>query len=189
MGELIPIREFARRVDVSDTAVRKAIATGRVTVARWDEKGERKLPMLDYDVALKQWRERTNQAMQRPEQGVEQGRIRQRSSVNISGSQETEKSIPEYSVSRAEKEFYSAQKIELEVKKTIGEQVEIAKVAEIVERDYSAVRAQMLSIPSRLAQELSLINDANVIRSALQKAIEDALSELSSGVAGFVASA
>ena len=51
--ELIAIREAARRLGVSDTAVRKAIASGRVTVAGRTPNSDR--PLLAWPQAAEDW--------------------------------------------------------------------------------------------------------------------------------------
>jgi len=53
MSELIAIREAARRLGVSDTAVRKAITAGRVTVAGHRETNGR--PLLSWPECEQQW--------------------------------------------------------------------------------------------------------------------------------------
>lgn len=53
MPELIPIREAARRLGVSDTAVRKAIAVGRVLVAGKNQSNGR--PLLAWPDCENQW--------------------------------------------------------------------------------------------------------------------------------------
>lgn len=72
-----------------------------------------------------------------------------------------------------------ADKIELEVAKTRGEQVPITDVASIVEKEYSAVRSQLIAIPTKMCLELSTIDDPAIIQDKLQEAINDCLTELS----------
>lgn len=54
MSELIGIREAARRIGVSDTAVHKAIKSGRVTIAGRTEKSDR--PLLAWPQVLEDWK-------------------------------------------------------------------------------------------------------------------------------------
>lgn len=53
MSELIPIREAARRLGVSDTAVHKAIKAGRVTIAGRNPANDR--PLLSWPECSQQW--------------------------------------------------------------------------------------------------------------------------------------
>lgn len=53
MGKLIPIREYARKKGCSDTAVRKAIAAGKIVKGVIKEEGKR--PLIDPDIADKEW--------------------------------------------------------------------------------------------------------------------------------------
>lgn len=73
-----------------------------------------------------------------------------------------------------------ADKIEIEVAKTRGELVAIEDVAKTVEKEYSAVRQQLISIPTKICQELSTIDDPILIKNLIEDSINEALSELSS---------
>lgn len=64
--ELIGIREFARRIGVSDTAVHKAIKAGRVTIAGRTEKSDR--PLLSWPQAKADW-ERNSDSTKRTHVG------------------------------------------------------------------------------------------------------------------------
>lgn len=57
--ELISIREASRRIGVSDTAIHKAIKTGRVTVEDRTESGR---PLVGWPLAQEQWKANTNEA-------------------------------------------------------------------------------------------------------------------------------
>ena len=59
--ELISIREASRRLGVSDPAVHKAIASGRVTVEGRTQRSGRKL--VGWPLAQEQWKANTNEAM------------------------------------------------------------------------------------------------------------------------------
>ena len=56
MSEIISIREFGRRIGVSDTAVRKAIDAGKIVKALGKNENNGR-PTLNYDIALEEWKD------------------------------------------------------------------------------------------------------------------------------------
>lgn len=87
----------------------------------------------------------------------------------------TEKQLAEESLKleRAKRE-----KLEIEVGRLRGELLPIEEIARTVERQYSYVRAQVRSIPSKLAKPLSLMQDPHEIHERLNEAVDEALIEL-----------
>lgn len=83
MAELISIRECARRIGVSDTAIRKAIAAGRVSVAGHHEGNGR--PLLNFEDVLQNWRANTDPAMQRSTPAGKSGTVKASSLVSDIG--------------------------------------------------------------------------------------------------------
>lgn len=76
-------------------------------------------------------------------------------------------------------EKYRAEKAKLEVEQLKRELVPIEEVAQVVEREYTAVRAHLLAIPSKMAIELSSVTEPGDIKERLDAAINESLSELS----------
>lgn len=72
-----------------------------------------------------------------------------------------------------------ADKIELELAKISGSQVPIEDVAAVVEKEYTRVRAQLISIPNKISRDLAVIDDPREITIILEDSINEALSELS----------
>jgi hypothetical protein len=52
MAEIISIREFSRRVKVSDTAIRKAITAGHIVAGKVVDNG---MPKISYELAKQEW--------------------------------------------------------------------------------------------------------------------------------------
>lgn len=73
-------------------------------------------------------------------------------------------------------------KMEIEVGKLRGELVPLGDVAKAVEKEYSFVRAQFRSIPSKLAKPLSMISDPNEVHLRLHEAVDECLAELTADV-------
>lgn len=92
-----------------------------------------------------------------------------------SGAQSHEKQLMEEQLNY---ERARAEKIRLEVDKLKGSLVPIDDVASIVEKEYAYVRAQLLSIPSKMAKPLANINDPQVVKDNLDEAIAEVLGEL-----------
>lgn len=73
----------------------------------------------------------------------------------------------------------TAQLKEYELARIKGETVTIHEVRAIYEEDLAVVRARILAIPGRLAQELAIESDAVKIERIIKREVSDALSELS----------
>jgi phage terminase Nu1 subunit (DNA packaging protein) len=72
-----------------------------------------------------------------------------------------------------------ADKMELDVQKRRGELVEINQVSEVVQTEYARVRAGLLAIPNKMAHVLAIVDTPAEIKSKLEDAVNEALSELS----------
>jgi phage terminase Nu1 subunit (DNA packaging protein) len=75
-----------------------------------------------------------------------------------------------------------ADRIEIEVAKLRGELVGIEEVAKTVEKQYTFVRSQLRSIPSKLAKPVTLAPDANVVHKLITDAIDECLTELTADI-------
>jgi len=73
----------------------------------------------------------------------------------------------------------NAEKREIEVAQLRRELVPIEDVAAVVEKEYAAVRAAMLALPSKCSQELVAMDDVLEIKRLLEDMTNEALSELS----------
>lgn len=70
------------------------------------------------------------------------------------------------------------EKAEIEVKQLRGEVVSVAEATKTVSKEYSYLRSQFRSIPSKLAKPLSMLADPNEVHVRLSEAIDECLSEL-----------
>ena len=73
---------------------------------------------------------------------------------------------------------------EYEVAERRRELISIDAAAAIVRREYSAVRARLLSMPAKLGPELVLTTDAHEARAVLEAELREVLGELSGGDLG-----
>lgn len=70
------------------------------------------------------------------------------------------------------------QKLKIENGRSLAELVPVEQVAKAVEKEYSFVRAQVRSIPSKMAKPLSMVTDPNQVYTRLQEAVDECLTEL-----------
>jgi phage terminase Nu1 subunit (DNA packaging protein) len=68
---------------------------------------------------------------------------------------------------------------ELSLARERGELIEIAEVATIVAREYSTIRAKLLSLPSKLSGLVYSLQDQRAVRELLDKEFRELLAELS----------
>jgi phage terminase Nu1 subunit (DNA packaging protein) len=70
------------------------------------------------------------------------------------------------------------EKAEIEVGELRGSLVPLADVTKAVEKEYGFVRAQIRSLPSKLAKPLAILSDAREVHTRLQEAVDECLTEL-----------
>lgn len=68
---------------------------------------------------------------------------------------------------------------ELDVEQRLGALILVSDIADIVEDEYSNVRARLLSLPTKLAPALYQISDLIETQEILEQGIQDVLKELS----------
>jgi hypothetical protein len=71
------------------------------------------------------------------------------------------------------------QKADIEVGQLLGKLVSIDEAAKEIEKEYTIVRAQLRTIPSKLAKPLSLVSDPHECFKRLSEVVDECLSELS----------
>jgi phage terminase Nu1 subunit (DNA packaging protein) len=86
-----------------------------------------------------------------------------------------------YERARARDMHYRAIRREHEAYEHIGALVPIDLIAEIVEREYSEIRAGLLSLPSRLATPLSAASDPEEVSHLVQIEVDTMMRSLSGG--------
>lgn len=194
MADLVSIRECARRIGVSDTAIRKAIAAGRVAVAERNEHNGR--PLLDFDDVLKNWRANTDPAMQRTgtsghgrmnPDALVAGRARTPSGDDGAHTvidAETGEPIPEYNKSRAAKEFWAAKNAQLAYEREAGTLVLADEVKTEAFRLARALRDAIMAVPDRIDSEMAAETNARKINLRMKDELTKALGRLGPGAKG-----
>jgi DNA-binding Lrp family transcriptional regulator len=101
--------------------------------------------------------------------------------LGMAGSSEsqTDKLLKEASLRR---ESAAADKLEIENAKTRGELVAIEDVTRTVAKEYTYVRASILSMPSKLAKPIAMEDDPSVCMSMMKKEVDEILNHLQADV-------
>lgn len=167
--KITSLRQFAKMVGVSHTAIEKAIKAGRIPKAAVykDAAGKHKI----YDVALakKSFSENSDPAKVKVKAAPE----------SDPPESPTEKAQAEtYNKSRTIKEVYAARKAKLEYETMAGELVEKRKVKMEAFNVARKVRDAMLNIPSRMSAQLAAETDPHKVHTILEEEIVKALEEL-----------
>jgi transcriptional regulator with XRE-family HTH domain len=84
-----------------------------------------------------------------------------------------------YHVARTLKEKYAALHRKLDYERALGQVIPVDEVVAALEQLIAAFRARCLSLPSKLAPRLSVINDSGKIKAILTAGLHEALQELS----------
>lgn len=159
MTELISRREFAKRVGVSDTAVRKALKQGRISLT--DGK-------LDYESALEEWNQTRGP-----------GNNNRFGELDEDGAEETSIGGCNYFAERALLTRAQRIKTEMEVMAMRGEMHYAEDVEAVMNSMISAFRARSLAIPSKAALLLRGKTSLSEVQEILTKQIHECLEELS----------
>ena len=146
----LSIRAYAKRRGVSDMAVRKAIAAGRIMTT--DGK-------IDPAIADKQWDTNTNPAQAR------------------AASDETAPSSS-YHYSRAKKEAYDALLKKLDYEERSGKLIPVEQVEVEAFNAARIARDKLLTIPDRVAPQIIGKKNIQEIKQILRKEIRDSLQDL-----------
>jgi hypothetical protein len=170
MAELISIREFARRIGVSDVAVGKAIRSGKIV--KGVDYSNPKRPKIDQDVALKEWGKHVNPNYnrQQTEKIQEQG---------YSGSAPAETSVRSIAEIKRQHEEVKLRMSALELKEKQGQLVDKDKVYKALFAAGQEVRTAMQAVPDRVIDDVLAAQTRNEAHQILFNAIADTLEMLS----------
>lgn len=195
--ELIPIREAARRLGVSDTAVHKALKAGRVSLAGRHPTNNR--PLVAWPAVRDDWHANSD-SKKRSQVGPKGNSPRRASfggntppenplptSADLDKAPADEAGIdldgtPTFAQARAVREAYQARLAKLEYEERSGKLIATEQVNRSAFKVARAVRDGLMNLPDRLAAELAAESDAAAIHSRLAREIRDVLRELTGTV-------
>lgn len=189
--DLIPAREFARRIGVSLTAVQKAVREGRITAER-DEKGH--ISGIDWATQESAWFDNSQAGKRRKELSRDAGASETAPSASSTGRhggrpRKDATSAPDAGPPPAAggmklSEIQRAQalvKLQREKLKLEEEQKALARVVD-VRRDGAALASTVMgglySIPDRCANELAGMTDPAKIHQRLVAEIDQAVEQI-----------
>lgn len=194
MSELIAIREAARRLGVSDTAVRKAIAAGRVKVAGQHETNGR--PLLAWPECERDWNANSD-ASKRTHAGSQGSPRREKYAAGppvapvtpgaaASPPADAGPPLPELdpeggvvihdsmtlNEAKTAHAIYAARQARLEYEESVGKLIEADQVKAKAFRMARSARDALLTLPDRLAPVLASETDVRVVHQLLLEDIE-----------------
>lgn len=196
--EIVPLREFARRVGVSLTAIQKGVKSGRIT-AITDDAG--KVAGIDYATQATAWVENSKAPQRKPHnpaggrprkdgspaQPSREGEVVDRLEVQARGGalKRSEKTPPPAGqmtmaeVQRA-RELVKLQIDNLKLKEAQGE---LVNAAEVKRQGYAlgqALIADLYNMPERLADDFAGMSDPNAIHRLWVEEIDNAIAKFRS---------
>lgn len=189
MTELLGIRAYARRRNVSHTAVRKAIESNRLVeaVSRTPAGDVR----IDPEVADREWRSNTDPAQQREAPALEvDPETGQASLPGMGAPGRPRKDAPEdparkaFATSRAVRENASARLAMLELEIRTGQLVRIDDVIEAAASAGRRVHDALRNIPARVSGEVASIRNVRDVHALLDREIARVLTNLATELEG-----
>lgn len=187
MSERVSIREFSRQVGVSDTAIRKAIASGRIT-SDAVVKRESGRPELILEIALRDWQSVTSgkELQKRQEQLTDKPSARRKNypkdQVGSTAPPQTETHSAGSGVSYAEAKrqaaIFDAKMKGLELAEKQGMLVNKDKVYKALFAAGQEMRNALQSVPDRHIDQILAAKNRNEAHTLLYNAISDCLDKL-----------
>lgn len=202
MSELIGIREAARRIGVSDTAVHKAIKSGRVTIAGRTEKSDR--PLLAWPQVLEDWKANSDSSKRHTvgPTGTSARRAKYaagppadelptaRQAAEQPGPEAMElggdrlrPGTPSLAQAKAVRENYLARLAKLEYEQKIGKLISADEVRLKAFNAARAARDALNTMEDRLAPILASITDLQEVRRVLREDIRRTCERIATDIA------
>lgn len=179
--KMMTLRQYARHRGCSLSAVQKAIATGRISVAREEQHGQRTRVFVDQEDCDAGWQMRTDPGYQRnatrKEKGVVEEPVSRTAEPDYTSEQQTDL-FPDiqnphdpnskHGQSRAEtgdkdnalvrsrtvNEFYKAKTAELEYNEKLGRLVDVEAMKVAAFNAARTVQQNLLNVPARVSAEI-----------------------------------
>lgn len=194
MSEKVSIREAARRLGVSDTAVHKAIKAGRVDVAGQTAGGR---PLLDWEDTKKRYQANSDVSKRShvgsrgsPVRANDAPQVKLPTSSNmdegdtpsgedIGGEGPKSGRGPGYAQARAARELYEAKLSKLKYDKEIGKLIDADEAKVAWYKHITAAKTKIMGIPAACKSRYSDL-PLHVV-ALIEQACREALEDLSSG--------
>jgi hypothetical protein len=190
MSELISIREAARRLGVSDTAVHKAIKTGRVSTASQTHGGR---PLMDWADTERRWLANSDVskrshvgAQGSPRRAADAPRVSLPTSGRMDEGGDVGDGAPKsgrggaYANARAAREVYQAKLAKLEYEQKTDKLVDADQVKVAWFKHITAAKTRIMGIPAACKSRYSDLPLAVV--ATIEQVCHEALEDLANGV-------
>lgn len=178
--EKIPIREFARRLKLSDTSVHKAIRTGKIVEGVFRDEQDK--PWIIPEIALREWGKTFN-----PNYARKPELYSELEAATGSRPQPAPALEPQHDESAGNKSTAELKRLQtqirvqreaIELKKIKGELVEKKKVYTALFAMGQEIRTTFQAIPDRSIDTILAARDRNEAHTVLTNAIAEALTQL-----------
>lgn len=170
---LVSLREYARVRGVTLNAVQKAVASGRISIAKKEEHGNQVWKFVDPDIADKEWNENTDPIQQRVATRGDMGKIdtsirtptarnsdnaqvdlfpvESKAPVGGKSKNETGSNGDIYNKARGVKGIWEARQAELDYKKDAGKLVDIDELRPKLFNVAAQAQEKILNVPFRIS--------------------------------------
>ncbi len=177
---LISIREFARRVGCSDTAIRKAIKSGKISkgyIGRPDGHGK-----IDYEAAFKEWSASYDPSY--PSNEKLRAKMmatldKQKPQTETPEAQGTSVDGASMNAAKRAQAILKAKILEIELKERQGKLVDKQQVYMALFEAGKEVKASIMAVPDRIIDAVFSAPNRNEAHTILTKALIEALDTMS----------
>jgi hypothetical protein len=183
--EIVTLREFARRVGVSLTAVQKGVQNGRIYADKDPKTG--RISGIDYDTQAEAWVANAMHPQKRPH-NIAGGRPREDGRPPAAPENRTQLKQPDDSPSprsgmplaeiQRARELVKLQLDNVKLKEAQGELVPATDVEKQGRQLASVIISSMYNIPDRISDELAGMSEPHDIHRLLLEEIDRAVQEL-----------
>jgi hypothetical protein len=186
MAEIISIREFSRRVKVSDTAIRKAITAGHIVAGKVVDNG---MPKISYELAKQEWDiyqsqqgKAITQAVTKPKTTPSPQPVRQAAPppapAPVVQAEAPKPQAGTLAAARLVKEQLNAKLLEMEVRVKMGKLVDRDTVYSNLFAAGQEIRINFLTLPDRYIDDIRAAASRNEAHTILVDAIAEVLKEV-----------
>lgn len=180
--EIISIREFSRRVNVSDTAIRKAMNAGHIVRGKVVDNG---MPKINFEAAKQEWdiyQSQQGKAIKPTTtptpQPVKQAAPTPTPPAPVAQGEALKPQAGTLAAARLVKEQLNAKLLEMEVKEKMGKLVDKDRVYANLFAAGQELRINLQTLPDRYIDDIRAAGSRNEAHTILLKAINEVLTEI-----------
>lgn len=183
--EVVTLREFARRIGVSLTAIQKGVLSGRVEVIRNPDSG--RITGIDYDTQAEAWRANSKHPQKRPHtsaggrpraDGTPKAPAEQRHQVKPEEAPPPQPGGMSMTEIQRARELVKLQLDNVKLREAKGELVPAADQEKQGRSLAAGVISALYNIPDRISDELAGMSDPHEIHKLLLQEIDRSVQDL-----------